>query len=94
MSARLTAMLQTQIGLLEAEPVDPGFNEDRVKALLTLAKAVQAVEGLPVSLQEDGKGNFHEPEDILEFRRQLEKKIEALGDGRSDRKFPGQAQPE
>jgi hypothetical protein len=94
MGARLTAMLQTQIGLLEAEPVEPGFNEDRVKSLLTLAKAVQAVEGLATSLQEGGKGILHEPEDIVEFRRQLEKKIEALGDDRSDGKVPGQAQPE
>jgi hypothetical protein len=80
--------------LLEAEPVEPGFNENRVKSLLTLAKTVQAVEALAANLLEGGKGYFHEPDDIVEFRRQLENKIDALGDDRSDGKIPRQAQPE
>lgn len=83
-SKRLVAMLNEQVELLEAEPLQSGFNEDRVKSLLALAKTVQAMQALSDKLLEPKNGNIDEPQDILEFRRQLEKKIDALGASGAD----------
>ena len=44
MGRRLAAMLGRQIEMLEAEPDDGVFSEARVKSLLSLTKAVQAME--------------------------------------------------
>ena len=84
MGKRLATMLNKQIDLLEAAPETSGYSEEQVKSLLTLAKTLQAMETLCTRSQEVENGNIDEHQDILEFRRQLEKKIDALGAGGSD----------
>lgn len=90
LAARLSRMLGKQIDALEADPPD-GFSEARVKALLLLAKTLAAMED---ATQRNGKaadGEQSEPGDLLEFRRELERRIAALGPAQPDEPLPGDA---
>jgi hypothetical protein len=74
-------MLAKQVRALENEP-EEGFREERVKALLLLAKALQAMDEA-IAKAEAKAGNADDSgvddgEDILEFRRRLERQMLAL----------------
>ncbi len=86
LAARLSRMLAKQVRALEKEP-DEGFREERVKALLLLAKALQAMDEAVAKAEakagnaDDGRSNdggADDGEDILEFRRRLERQMLAL----------------
>lgn len=84
-AGRLSKMLRLQVDALEAQ-VEEGYSDARVKALLLLAKTLQAMEvAEPKPAKAADIGPF-ETEDIVEFRRRLERQISALGDG-------GEAEP-
>jgi hypothetical protein len=74
-------MLAKQVRALEKEP-EEGFREERVKALLLLAKALQAMdEAIAKAEAKAGNaddGGADDGEDILEFRRRLERQMLAL----------------
>ncbi|MGI9402761.1 MAG: hypothetical protein ACR2O0_16005 [Rhizobiaceae bacterium] len=89
MARRLAVMLNRQIELLEAEAVTHQFDEEHVKNLLALAKTAQAMEALCNKSLSSENGDIDEYRDILEFRRQLEKKIDALGGSGTDEEAPG-----
>ena len=77
LSARLGRMLAGQVAALEAEAADDNYSEARVKALLLLAKTLQAMEDM-VQRQEHAR-HADEPDDIVEFRAELARKLAALG---------------
>ena len=70
-------MLKRQVDALEGEP-EAGYSENRVKALLLLAKAIQAMEVVEQKNEKAIDAESAESEDILEFRRRLERQIQAL----------------
>lgn len=89
MARRLGFMLEAQIGALESDTPDEGFSEPRVKALLLLTKTLQAMEDM-VQKQEKARNEQGEgPGDILEFRAELARKLEALGNAGEDPGPPG-----
>ena len=77
MASRLSRMLKRQVDALEGEP-EAGYSENRVKALLLLAKAIQAMEVVEQKNEKAIDAESAESEDILEFRRRLERQIQAL----------------
>jgi hypothetical protein len=81
LAGRLSRMLAKQVRALEKEP-EEGFREERVKALLLLAKALQAMdEAIAKAEAKAGNaddGGVDDGEDILEFRRRLERQMLAL----------------
>jgi hypothetical protein len=86
LAGRLSRMLAKQVRALEKEP-EEGFREERVKALLLLAKALQAMDEAIAKAEakagnaNDGRSNgggADDGEDILEFRRRLERQMLAL----------------
>jgi hypothetical protein len=82
LAVRLGAMLKRQIDALEAEPVD-GYSEMKVKALLLLARTLQATQdaarrGKDETDARDDDGRTRDAHDIVEFRRELERRIAAL----------------
>lgn len=86
LAGRLSRMLAKQVRALEKEP-EEGFREERVKALLLLAKALQAMDEAVAKAEakagnaDDGRsfdGGANDGEDILEFRRRLERQMLAL----------------
>ncbi len=89
MARRLAVLLNRQIELLEAEAVTHEFDEEHVKNLLVLAKTAQAMEALCDKSLSSENGDIDEYRDILEFRRQLEKKIDALGASGTDEEASG-----
>lgn len=84
LAARLSNMLRRQIDALEHEPVD-GYSEAKVKALLLLAKALQAMQDATKrenseAVKHDSAGDgARDARDIVEFRSELERRIAALG---------------
>ncbi len=87
MAGRLQTMLKRQLKALENEPVE-GFSEERVKALLLLAKTLQAME---VAEPKPGKATDADTSDaldIVEFRALLEERISALVDGGAPQPVP------
>ena len=90
LAARLSRMLRKQIDALEAEPPD-GFSEARVKALLLLAKTLGAMEDATRRNEKAEDGEQSDTGDLLEFRRELEKRIAALGQAQPDDPLSGDA---
>jgi hypothetical protein len=74
---RLSKMLKRQVDALEAEP-DEGFSEPRVKALMLLAKTLQAMEVVEQKTEKAANADTSNAEDIVEFRSQLERQLQAL----------------
>lgn len=78
LSCRLARMLEAEIAALEAEAAGDLYSETRVKALMLLAKTLQAMDDM-VQRQEKTKNEQGEgPADILEFRNRLARQLEAL----------------
>ena len=80
MAGRLEVMLSQQVDLLQAEPVPTGFDEARVKALLSLSRALQAMEELTRRLELAADERGGNAEDIVAFRERLAKQLDALGE--------------
>jgi hypothetical protein len=91
MAARLVAIVGEQIDALEMMETTENFNENRVKAVTVLVKTLQAIDNLLARYENNEDPLEHGPEDILEFRRQLARKIEALGKAGNDRQMDQQA---
>ena len=87
MACRLAFMLEEEIAALEIAEREPGYSDNRVKALIALTKTLQAMEDM-VQKQEEknaddsGTGDYR---DIVEYREAIARKLEALAaaeDGR------------
>ena len=82
MACRLCLMLDEQIAALECEATEPGYSENRVKALIALTKTLQAMEDMVQKQQEKAKDERDsgpgDDLDIVEFRAELARKLEAL----------------
>lgn len=86
MARRLSKMLKKQVDALEADEAE-GFSEARVKALMLLAKTLQAMEAIE---EKSGKPDAEpsDADDILEFRRRLESQLQALDGEREPHPLP------
>jgi len=80
--AALRRMLDGQIVALEAEMPPEGYSEAHVKALLLLAKTLQAMEAQ--KQEKTGDDPADEERDILEFRAELARRLAALADAAPD----------
>ena len=94
LAARLSLMLRRQIDALEEEPVD-GYSEAKVKALLLLAKALQAMQEASGqdSRKNEREAGDRDTRDLLEFRNELERRIASLGPLGPDEGMAGDAGP-
>jgi len=87
MAKRLSKMLKRQVDALEAEP-DEGFSEARVKALMLLAKTLQAMEVVEQKTEKAANADTSHADDIVEFRSQLERQLQALESEREPQPLP------
>ncbi|MEC9342295.1 MAG: hypothetical protein VYD64_00475 [Pseudomonadota bacterium] len=78
MANRLGFMLDAEIAALETAGHEPGFSEDRVRALTALAKTLPTMEamGQKQDKADDGRGSTRA--DIVAFRERLARKLAAL----------------
>ena len=93
MADRLRDMLAEQIDALKDEPASGGYEEGRVKALLALGRAFQAMEELTRRLDLAADECGADAEDIVEFRERLAKQIDALGQSRAESPPAGETEP-
>lgn len=89
MAERLKRMLARQIDALERHDEDAQFDEARVKALLSLSRALQAMEELirKREMAADERGVY--AEDIVAFRERLAKQLDALGESGAEPSVSG-----
>ena len=82
MACRLAFMLEEEIAALEIAEREPGYSDNRVKALIALTKTLQAMEDMVQKQQEKAKDERDsgpgDDLDIVEFRAELARKLEAL----------------
>lgn len=76
--ARLGRMLAEQVDALEADPAE-AYSEGRVKALMLITKTLQAMDDMVRQQEREDDGGVDRPDDILEFRAELARRLAALG---------------
>ena len=80
LAPRLATLIRRQVAAIEdeLETGAPAYDEKRIRALLMLAKSVQAMEEAAQKQQKAEDDRFAGPQGIVEFRKRLAASIAAL----------------
>ena len=95
LAPRLATLIRKQLAAIEdeLETGAPAYDEKRIRALLMLAKSVQAMEEAAQKQQKADDERHGGPRDIVEFRERLAASIAALVDRDPEDQLVAGAEP-